>query len=200
MEIKDIKEPIDVFKRFYNCMRQACSTIRATEEGHGVTLHWAYQRLGRTIFDVARKYNYIGAWLGELNYTTTRIIQEIPKALVKKGLMKTELKYWYHAEIVGYLGALTHHFQSIQNTNWIDQGFAGVFEDVAQEYKRRVNTAYEAAQIIKSGDCYDTPYYSRLVNVENYSGEVIGHFEVMLKKSKKTLKKDIIGTIFLRKK
>jgi len=196
--VKDIKEPIDVFEKFYDCVRQVCSTIRATEEGYGSTLFNVYQELGRIIYDVARKYNYTGAWLGELNYATTRLVQEIPKILVEIGLMKTELRYWYHAEIVGYLGALTHHFQSIQNTNWIDQGFAGVFEDVKDEYKRRVNTAYEADQIIKSGDCYDTPYYTRLANIENYMGEVIGHIEIMLKRTEKTLRKDIVGTIFLR--
>jgi len=196
--VKDIEEPMDIFEKFQTAMQQVCVIIRACEDGYGINIKYAYHALGRTIYDVARKYNYKGAWFGGLNYATTRIIQEIPKALVKNGLMKEELRYWYHAEVVGYLGALTHHFQSIQNTNWIDQGFAGVFEDVAQEYKRRVNTAYEAAQILKSGDCYDTPYYSRLVNVENYRGEVIGHIEVMFERAKKTLGKDIVGTMFLR--
>ena len=38
-----------------------------------------------------------------------------------------------------------------------------MFEDIKDEYKRRVNSAYEAAQILKSGDCYDyVPFRTQL--------------------------------------
>lgn len=198
--VKNIKEPIDVFDKFYKDLRIVCSVIRASEEGYGVGMPTPAHTLGYIIQLVARKYNYDGAWLGELNYATTRLIQEIPRALIKKFRLpeSNELRYWIYAEFVGYLGALSHHFQMIKNVNWIDQGFAGVFTDVKDEYKRRINISYEAAQIIKSGDCMDAPYYTRLVKVENYKGEVIGHVEVMFARSDKTLKKDIVGTMFLR--
>jgi len=194
--VKDCKESIEIFNGFYNLMRSVCAAIRAREDYlhcDGVNMRNINQLLGLTIYEVAQKYNYDGAWLGELNYATTRIIQEIPKALVKKGLMKSELRYWYYAEVVGYLGALVHYFQDIHLTNWIDQGFAGVFEDVKDEYKRRVNTAYEAAQIVKSGDCYDTPYYTKLIEIVDKHGRHIGYQEVMLKRTKGTLKLDVIG-------
>ena len=65
---------------------------------------------------------------------------------------------------------------------WQGNGLAGVFEDVKDEYKRRVNTAYEAAQIIKSGDCYEaTPYHTRLMPIEHNG--VHGFFEIMLPKT-----------------
>lgn len=68
----------------------------------------------------------------------------------------------------------------------------GVLQDVSAEHKRRVNVAYEAAQIVKSGDCYDTPYYTRLVEVVDKDGKHVGHFEVMLKRSEETLNKDLL--------
>ncbi len=42
------------------------------------------------------------------------------------------------------------------------------------EYKRRANTAYEAAQIKKPGDCYDAPYHTELIDIKNENGKVIG--------------------------
>lgn len=63
--------------------------------------------------------------------------------------------------------------------DYTGNALAGVFEDVKDEYKRRVNTAYEAAQILKSGDCYEySPFQTQLVAV-NVDG-VAGFQEVML--------------------
>ncbi len=193
--VKNLKEAIDVFDKFYRALRQTCSIINATEEGYGVCIRTPEQMLGKVIYDIAKKYNYKGAWLGELNYAVTRLIQEIPKELVKAGLATSELRYWYYAEVVGYLGALSFHYQSIRDTNWVDQGMAGVFTDIKDEYKRRVNVSYEAAQIIKSGDCYDAPYYTKLIEIVDQFGQVVGHQEVMLKRSSSTLNKDVVGRI-----
>ena len=66
-----------------------------------------------------------------------------------------------------------------KDNDWIFDGFVGVLEDVKDEYKRRVNTAYEAVQIKKSGDCYDTPYHTELVDVKDKDGNVVGWQEVM---------------------
>lgn len=195
VNISDV--PMLVFEFFNDSMRQVCSVIRACENGFGANAHLPAQKLGRVIYDVSRKYEYEGAWLGELNYATTRLIQEIPKVMVDKGLMKTELRYWFYAETVGYLGALSHYFQSISNTNWIDQGFAGVFEDIKDEYKWRVNRSYEAYQIIKSGDCYDTPYYTKLVEVTDSKGFHRGYMDISVKRSDTTVNKDVIGKVII---
>lgn len=120
------------------------------------------------IAEVAAKYKYDGAFAGEMNYALTRLLQHIPRSLIAVGTLKEEIRYW------------------------IQPLMYGVLTDVAWEHKRRVNTAYEAAQIIKSGDCYDTPYYTRLVEYKNANGEVIGHQEVMLKRTDDTLSKDLI--------
>lgn len=133
----------------------------------------AAANLSKAITDAAKKHGYDGAFAGELNYALTRLIQEIPRDLVKNGTLKEEIRYW------------------IQPTMY------GVLLDVALEHKRRVNVAYEAAQIVKSGDCYDTPFYTRLVEMVDMSGKVIGHQEVMLKRSDDTLGKDVIGQIMV---
>jgi hypothetical protein len=68
------------------------------------------------------------------------------------------------------------------DNDWISNGIAGVFEDVKDEYKRRVNTAYEALQIRKSGDCYDkSPFRTQLVEFE--ASGTKGWIEVMLPQS-----------------
>ena len=99
----------------------------------------------------------VASFAGQMNYAITRLIQEIPKALVNNGTIKEELKYW------------------------IQPLMYGVLLDVALEHKRRVNVPYEAAQIIKSGDCFDTPYQTKLVEVVDKDGVVVGHQEIMVK-------------------
>lgn len=133
----------------------------------------AAANLSKAITEAAKKHGYDGAFAGEMNYALTRLLQEIPRDLVKDGTLKEEIRYW------------------------IQPLMYGVLLDVALEHKRRVNTAYEAAQIVKSGDCYDTPYYTRLIEVVDESGKVIGHQEVMLKRGADTLDKDVIGKMQL---
>ena len=117
--------------------------------------------LGNTIKKVSDKYGYEGAYLGELNYSITRLIQEVPQQMVKLGKWKEELRYWLYAVTVDSLIAMA-------NRTDLAIGEAGVFEDIKDEYKRRVNPAYEAVQIVKSGDCYNTPYHTVLVKAEGY--------------------------------
>ncbi len=57
----------------------------------------------------------------------------------------------------------------------------GVFEDVKDEYKVRVNKSYEIAQILKSGDCYNTPYFNKVVEIVDEEGNVVGHTYIELK-------------------
>lgn len=144
--------------------------------------------LAETIYSVGSSYNYQGAFLGELNYAITRLIQRVPQIMVELGKWpsKDEIRYWLYAVTVE---ALTFAADIFKDSGI---GISGVFEDIKDEYKRRVNVGYEAAQIIKSGDCYDTPYYTRLVEVVSDQGEHIGYQEVMLKRSEETLHKDVL--------
>jgi len=145
------------------------------------------RELARAIYRVSEKYDYEGAHLGELNYAITRLIQRVPRLKVESSDWDQELRYWIYACTVDALvwaSCRTHSF---------GVGASGVFEDVKDEYKRRVNIAYEAAQIIKSGDCYVTPYYTRLIKViDERTGEVIGHQEVMLKRGVDTVGCDVL--------
>jgi hypothetical protein len=145
--------------------------------------------LAETIFNLGAGYGYDGAFLGELNYAITRVIQRVPQLMVASGQWKEkdELRYWLYAVTVQALIYASNGFADNE------YGIGGVFVDIKDEYKRRVNTAYEAAQIVKSGDCFDTPYYTRLIElVDGETGKVIGHQEVMLKRSPETVGQDVL--------
>lgn len=131
-------------------------------------LNGPVQALADAIAEVSARHKYEGAFAGELNYSLTRLIQEIPRSLIKAGQLKEEMRYWTQPTMYG------------------------VLLDVALEHKLRVNTAYEAAQIIKSGDCYDTPFYTRLVEVVDEDGTIIGHQHIMLKRDESTLNVDVL--------
>lgn len=138
----------------------------------------------KAIYDTGAKYGYEGAYLGEFNYALTRFIQMVPQAKVARGDWKDELRYWLYAETVT---ALKH---AEDQTEGLGIGVDGVFRDIKDEYKWEVNRSYEIAQIIKSGHCYTTPYYNRVVEVVDEAGSHIGHIEVMLKRSEATLNID----------
>ncbi|OGM99708.1 MAG: hypothetical protein A3B91_01570 [Candidatus Yanofskybacteria bacterium RIFCSPHIGHO2_02_FULL_41_29] len=151
--------------------------------------------LAQAIRDVGAEYDYEGAYLGELNYAITRFIQRVPQLLVAKKKWKDELRYWVYARTVAALIYAARH------TEHFGTGIDGVFEDIKDEYKRRVNPAYEAAQILKNGDCYDTPYYTRLIELVDEAGTLIGHQEVMLKRSDTTLHQDLLDfSVVVKKK
>lgn len=128
----------------------------------------------KTILEVADVYGYSGAFLGELNYSITRVIQRVPQLLAEQGkcgLAKgKELRYWLYAMTVSALTSVSIKLAGIPNL-----GVSGVFEDIKDEYKVRVNKSYEIQQILKSGDCYDTPYFNKVVEVRNEEGTVVGH-------------------------
>lgn len=134
--------------------------------------------LANTIEEVGKAYEYEGAFLGELNYAITRLIQEVPKKLVEQGKQKSELRYFIYALTVEALVRAANYFNNKEKL----VGIGGVFTDIKDEYKRRVNPGYEAAQIVKSGDCYDTPYYTKLIEVIDQRGNHIGYQEVMIKR------------------
>jgi hypothetical protein len=132
------------------------------------------KQLADGIAQVSKKYGYDGAFLGELNYSLTRLLQHLPRSLCASGQLKTEIKYWLQA------------------------GLFGVLLDVMLEYKVRVNQSYEIKQILKSGDCYDTPFYSKPVAVKNNKGDTIGYVYINMEKSNDTFCKDILdGSLIL---
>ncbi len=138
------------------------------------------EKLAVEIFDVAKKYNYNGAWLGELNYSITRLIQVVPHKMVEKGQWKEELRYWLYALTVGSLIQTESEFRKMPSQKaWVVDGIVGVMMDIKDEYKRRVNTAYEAVQIIKSGDAYTAPFHTTLQEVKDNAGNVVGWTEIM---------------------
>ena len=134
----------------------------------------AVSLLANAIVKMGVKHGYDGAFQGELNFAITRLIQEIPRELMQQQGFKEETRYW------------------------LQSGVMGVLLDVILEYKRRVNTAYEATQIVKSGDCYDTPFFTRLVDVVDEFGNFIGHQEVMVKRTSFTLNNENLGQITLK--
>jgi hypothetical protein len=137
------------------------------------------EALARCILDTAASYGIQGGWTGELNYAVTRLLQTVPYQLYKKGEWQEPLRYWIYAETVGALTRTAWDLHTECADDYIGNGLCGVFIDIKDEYKRRVNTAYEAAQILKSGDCYDrTTFRTQLVPV-SVNG-VDGYQEVML--------------------
>ena len=184
---------IEVYKSIFAKVAQELRSYSVIQGG--VSSGSEESALARAIYEVGAKYGYEGAYLGELNYAFTRFIQRVPQIKVKNGEWTQELRYWLYASTVE---ALTY---TAYETKGLGLGISGVFEDIKDEYKRRVNTAYEAAQIMKSGDCYDGPYYTRLVEVVDDRGAHVGYQEVMLKRENATLDKDILeGKIVLKKK
>lgn len=99
------------------------------------------KKLAEEIAKTAAPYKYDGAFAGEMNYALTRLMCHLPRALMKYCGFKDELRYWMMPLMYG------------------------VLNDVALEHKFRVNTAYEAEQIRKNGDCYDTPFVTQLIEV-----------------------------------
>lgn len=141
--------------------------------------------LGKGIFNIAIKYNYELAYLGELNYAITCLLQEVPIAMVTLTEWKEELRYWLYACSVESLVK--------QSDGWfMPVGTAGVFADIHAEYKVRVNEAYEHIQIKKSGDCYYGPYYSRVMDVVDKTGKLIGTIKVNMTRSDNTLGLDVL--------
>lgn len=142
-----------------------------------------------TVLKVGEKYGYDGAFLGELNYGLTRTIQRVPQILAEQGkcglVIGEEIRYWVYAMIVS---ALTKTAYAIAPND--DLGICGVFEDVKDEFKVRFNKSYEIEQILKSGDCYDTPYFNKVVEIVDENNNHIGYTYIELKNDGENVKLD----------
>ena len=165
---------IDVYINVFSILAEDLNRLNTQQK---INNNGDITKLSQIIFNVAKKYEYDGAFLGELNYAVTRLILLVPKIKVQNREWKSALRYWYYARTVE---ALIY----VSNKSLVyKQGIAGVFEDIKDEYKWRVNRAYEIYQIKKSGDCYhDAPYHSQPVKVVNKQGKIIGYMEVHMSK------------------
>ena len=139
------------------------------------------KKLAQAIYEVSKKYEYEGAYLGELNYAITQFIQLVPNYKFEGFVWDQELRYWIYVCTVDVL------VWASRKTEDLGIGVSGVFVDAKDEYKRRVNAAYEAEQILKNGDCYFASYYTRLVEIVDEEGKLIGHQEIMMKRSDGTV-------------
>ncbi len=165
---------------YYRDAFNAIADSIAALEGGGQPADGEAGALAACIVDTAKAYEQQGAWTGELNYGVTMLIQAVPYKLYKRGIWAECLRYWLYAQTVGALTRTAYGVHERFGNDWIGNGLAGVFEDIKDELKRRVNSAYEAAQITKSGDCYNMmPYHTQLVPMEKDG--VSGYIEIMLK-------------------
>jgi len=137
------------------------------------------EHLALRIFEGSEGKHDGGAWLGRLNYSLTRLVQVVPRKMVEKGAWQEEIRYWVYAQTAGALTRSAMDFHSMGGDEWFADGLVGVLGDVKDEYKRRVNAAYETFQIQKAGDCYTTRYKAELSEVKDAAGHVIGFSEVM---------------------
>lgn len=115
-------------------------------------------QLAKAIFEAGKEDG--GFWAGDLNYAITRIIQLVPRKLVQKGKWEKEFRYWTYAVTAGALErtalAVNESFsKNSTEDDWINTVLVGVFLDIKDEYKRRVNVPYEIEQTALNGDCYD---------------------------------------------
>ena len=179
---------VNVYKELFLRVAEELNFLLNAERG-GERGSEAAAALAKAIYEVGEKYGYEGAFLGELNYAMTRFIQRVPRVKAERGEWEKEFRYWVYA---GTAAALVSAARETAEIGGKASGINGVFEDIKDEYKRRMNTAYEAEQIVKSGDCYDGPYYTRLVEVVDEGGNHVGYQEIMLKRSDETLERDVL--------
>jgi hypothetical protein len=167
-----------------SCYKQAFLTVaeklRGLQGGGRQPAQSKAEELAFEIFTGAERHGYRGAWVGGLDYALTRLIQRVPVKMVERKAWGEEFRFWVYIQTSGALerAAMRVHSEG-GDDDWVADALVAVLTDVKDEYKRRVNTAYEAIQIRRSGDCYTTPYRTEVVEVKDGSNGVIGYTEVM---------------------
>ena len=166
----------DISTCYKGAIAAVTRTIKLLDSGRKPGSKTEEERLAVEVFSNGSKDRT--AWLGRLNYAITTLIQKVPKEMVSNGAWEEEFRYWVYAQTVGSLerAALA---ADRSGPGPVTDGVVGVLIDVKDEYKRRVNSAYEAVQIRKSGDCYATPYRTQLTEVRDARGKIAGYQEVM---------------------
>ena len=175
----DQRHTAEISTHYRGAFLEMAEYIEAMENSTAAAPASKAQQLAATIVEVARGYGVKGGWTGELNYAITMLIQLVPYQMQCSKAWDESLRYWIYAETVGALTRTAYDLHTRTADDYIGNGLTGVFEDIKDEYKRRVNSAYEAAQILKSGDCYDyVPFRTQLVPT-TVAGTA-GYQEVML--------------------
>ncbi len=133
--------------------------LKKEDDIHGGSSHKnSIHHLADAIFSAGKDDG--GFWAGDLNYAITRMIQLVPRKLVQKGKWEKEFRYWTYAATAGALERTALSVNEMfsdrsDESDWINTVLVGVFIDIKDEYKRRVNVPYEIEQTASNGDCYD---------------------------------------------
>ena len=172
----------DISRLYRAALVEMADALIGAESGAKIPDSTPAQRLASQVYDVARSYGYKSAWLVDFNYSITRLIQIVPRQMVQNGSWKSEFRYWLYAMTVGAIeqSALDIRAKRVPSgAEWAIDGLFGVLVDIKDEYKRRDNTAYETMQIKKSGDAYDCPFRTELLEIRDKMGFIDGYQEVM---------------------
>jgi hypothetical protein len=141
---------------------EVCNTLYLLNMLGGAPAKSSSEKLAARIWEVSKSTaedtkNWREGVLGNLNYALTRLIQTVPRKLVERGLWKQSMRYWVYAVTAGALEVCAHKLCT-EPLDYYKVCLVGVINDVKDEYKRRVNSAYEDEQIKKNGDVYEGPY------------------------------------------
>jgi hypothetical protein len=178
----EAQQQADLGAAYNNVLLEVVGAIIDVESGKDSLPKTPAQRMGQQIFDVARRKG--GSirvdWLGNLNYAITRLIQMVPHSMAQKHGWKSEFNQRIYLMTAG---AIEHTALAVReryvpgNIEWVLDGLVGVLFDIADEYKRRVNIAYQAVQMKERGDVYYVPFRTEIVEVKNQFGK--GYQEIM---------------------
>ncbi len=174
----------DVSGLYKQAILQLADTIIEIEGGKSVSANAPAQKLAQKILEISKKAsdNSQMGWFGAFNYSVTRLIQIVPHIMVVNLEWQAEFRYFLYALTAGSLEQSALDIRARQvpsNLEWVINGLVGALFDVKDEYKRRVNISYEAIQIKKSGDCYDVPFRTEVVEVKDPDGNK-GYQEIMM--------------------
>ncbi len=181
---KTAQQEEDISGLYKQAIIGIADTIIDRESGKSAAPSTPAQKLGQRIFEVAKEANggsQMG-WFGGFNYSVTRLIQIVPHIMVVNLEWQAEFRYFLYALTAGAIeqSALDIRAKKVPaNVEWAVNGLVGTLFDVKDEYKRRVNISYEAIQIKKSGDCYDVPFRTEVVDVKDPEGNK-GFQEIMM--------------------
>lgn len=168
----------DVSALYKTTILQMADTLIALQGGQGNTpANTPSQRLAKQIFESGESSD---GWLGGFQYSVTRLIQIVPHIMVVNLEWQAEFRYFLYALTAGSLEQSALEIRTKQaSLPWVIDGLVASLFDAKDEYKRRVNISYEAIQIKKSGDCYDVPFRTQVIDAKDPTGNK-GYEEIMM--------------------
>ncbi len=177
---KTAQQEEDISGMYKETIIEMADTLIDSAGGKGVRASTPAQKLVEQISSVAK--NDGGAQLSYFEYSITRLIQIVPHIMVVNLEWQAEFRYFLYALTAGALQQSALDISAKKapaGSQWIVDGLVGALFNVKDEYKRRVNTAYEVIQIKKSGDCYDVPFRTDIIEAKDNSGNK-GYQEIMM--------------------